>query len=183
VLRDRIFSPLGMDDTAFFTPPAKLKRQAEPMSPEIYQNVGIDPRPTTAPPKCESAGSGLLSTIDDYARFLAMVSGGGALGGARILGPRTIAYMASDHLGPHVAKNHYLLPPGHGFGLGFAVRTDAGLAPSAGSVGEYFWGGFAGTAFWISPRDSLLAILMVQAPDHRDYFRMLFRNLVNAAIA
>ncbi len=183
VLRDRIFSPLAMDDTAFFIPPAKLARQADPMSPEIYKNIGIDPRPTTAPPKCETGGGGLLSSIDDYARFLAMLSGGGALDGARILGPRTIAFMTSDHLGAHVAKNHYLLSPGHGFGLGFAVRTDPGLAPTAGSVGEYFWGGIAGTAFWVSPRESMFAILMVQAPDYRDYFRMLFRNLVNAAIA
>ena len=96
--------------------------------------------------------------------------------------PRTIAFMASDHLGAHVVKSHSLLSPGHGFGLGFAVRTDAGLAPTAGSVGEYFWGGIAGTAFWISPKDSLFAILMLQAPDYRDHFRLLFRNLVNAAI-
>jgi CubicO group peptidase (beta-lactamase class C family) len=52
----------------------------------------------------------------------------------------------------------------------------------AGAVGEYFWGGLAGTAFWISPRDDLFALFMVQAAEHRDYFRLLFRNLVNAAI-
>ena len=181
-LRERIFSPLGMDDTGFFTPPEKVARQADPMSPELYKDMGIDPRPTTAPPKYEAGGGGLLSTIGDYARFLAMLSNGGALDSARILGPRTIAFMASDHLGPKVFRDHYLLSPGHGFGLGFAVRTDAGLAPTAGTVGEYFWGGIAGTAFWISPRDSLFAIMMVQAPDQRDYFRMLFRSLVNAAI-
>ena len=111
-----------------------------------------------------------------------MLSGGGALDGARILGSRTIAFMASDHLAANVVKNHFLLWPGHGFGLGFCVRTEPGLAPTAGSVGEYFWGGVAGTAFWISPRDALFAILMVQAPEYREYFRVLFRNLVNAAI-
>ena len=62
-------------------------------------------------------------------------------------------------------------------------RTEAGRAPTAGSVGEFFWGGMMGTAFWVSPRDSLFAILMVQTPEYREYFRVLFRNLVNAAIA
>ena len=182
VLRERVFAPLGMDDTGFYIPPAKLARQAEPMSPDVYRKMGLAPNATTEPPKCEFGGGGLVSTIGDYARFLAMVSGGGVLDSSRVLGPRTIAFMASDHLGAHVAKNHPLLSPGHGFGLGFAVRTEPGLAPTAGSVGEYFWGGIAGTAFWISPKDSLFAILMLQAPDYRDHFRLLFRNMVNAAI-
>ncbi len=184
VLRDRIFAPLGMNDTAFFTPESKLARRAEPISFELFDDCPGSPRTTmTAPPRFESGGGGLLSTIGDYARFAAMLSGGGALDGARILGPRTIAFMASDHLAANVVKNHFLLWPGHGFGLGFCVRTEPGLAPTAGSVGEYFWGGVAGTAFWISPRDALFAILMVQAPEYREYFRVLFRNLVNAAIA
>jgi CubicO group peptidase (beta-lactamase class C family) len=183
VLRERIFAPLAMDDTGFFIPPEKLPRQAEPLSPDVYQSAGLAPHATTAPPKCEMGGGGLVSTIGDYARFLAMVSGGGALDGARILGPRTIAFMASDHLAPSVVKTHPMLWPGHGFGLGFAVRTDPGLAPATGSVGEYFWGGVAGTAFWISPRDSLFAILMLQThPTLREPFRLWFRNLVNAAI-
>ena len=182
VLRDRIFAPLSMGDTAFFITPTKLSRQAEPTSPESYRSMGLAARPWTEPPRCEAGGGGLFSTLGDYARFLAMLSGGGLLDGARILGPRTIAYMTSDHLAPGVAKAHALLAPGHGFGLGFAVRAEPGLAYTAGSVGEFFWGGIAGTAFWISPRDSLFAILMVQALEHRDYFRLLFRNLVNAAI-
>ena len=183
VLRERIFAPLGMKDTAFFTPASKLARRAEPFSFELFDTLGISRSDMTAPPCFESGGGGLLSTIGDYARFVAMLSGGGALDGARILGSRTIAFMASDHLAANVAKNHYLLWPGHGFGLGFCVRTHPGLAPTAGSVGEYFWGGAAGTAFWISPRDDLFAIIMVQTPEHREYFRVLFRNLVNAAVA
>jgi CubicO group peptidase (beta-lactamase class C family) len=112
-----------------------------------------------------------------------MLSFGGAIDGVRILSPRTLAFMASDHLDASVRKDHYLLWPGHGFGLGFAVRTDPGKAPTAGSVGEYFWGGMMGTAFWVSPRDSLFAVLMVQTPENREYFRVLFRNLVSAAMA
>jgi CubicO group peptidase (beta-lactamase class C family) len=182
VLRERIFAPLGMNDTAFFTPESKLARRAEPISFESFETARIAANNQTAPPRFESGGGGLLSTIGDYARFAAMLSGGGALDGARILGSRTIAFMASDHLAANVVKNHVLLWPGHGFGLGFCVRTEPGLAPTAGSIGEYFWGGVAGTAFWISPRDALFAILMVQAPEYREYFRVLFRNLVNAAI-
>jgi CubicO group peptidase (beta-lactamase class C family) len=109
-----------------------------------------------------------------------MLGFGGTLDGARILGARTLAFMASDHLDASVRRGHYLLWPGHGFGLGFAVRTDPGKAPTAGSVGEFFWGGMMGTAFWVSPRDSLFAVLMVQTPENREYFRVLFRNLVRA---
>jgi CubicO group peptidase (beta-lactamase class C family) len=181
-LSERIFAPLGMRDTAFFTPPAKLERRAEAHSVEALRRGGNNLIEFTEPPKFEIGGSGLLSTLGDYARFLAMLSGGGALDGVRILGPRTIAFMASDQLAPEVRKEHPLLWPGHGFGLGFAVRTSAGLAPTAGAIGEFFWGGIAGTSFWVSPRDSAFAIVMVQAPEYREYFRLLYRNLVNAAI-
>jgi CubicO group peptidase (beta-lactamase class C family) len=181
-LRERIFAPLGMADTAFYTPDSKRERLAQPYSFDLLIASNIDTIESRQPPRCEMGGGGLVSTIGDYARFLAMASGGGALNGARILGSRTLAFMASDHLGPNVVKNHFLLPPGHGFGLGFAVRLESGMAPTPGGVGEYFWGGVAGTAFLISPRDALFAILMVQAPDYRDYFRQLFRNLVYAAV-
>jgi CubicO group peptidase (beta-lactamase class C family) len=183
VLRARLFGPLGMVDTAFFTPEAKLARRADPFSFDFMTAAGVDTRDVTAPPKFESGGGGLMSTLGDYSRFAAMLSGGGALDGVRILGARTLTFMASDHLDAGARKDHYLLWPGHGFGLGFAVRTDPGKAPTAGSVGEFFWGGMMGTAFWVSPRDSLFAVLMVQTPENREYFRVLFRNLVTTAIA
>jgi len=182
-LRARIFEPLGMTDTAFYTPTNKVARRADPFSFDFMTAAGIDARDSMSAPKFESGGGGLLSTLADYTRFAAMLAGGGALEAARILSPQTLAFMASDHLGSQVRKDHYLLWPGHGFGLGFAVRTDPGKAPTAGSVGEFFWGGMMGTAFWVSPRDSLFAILMVQTPENREYFRVLFRNLVTAAIA
>ena len=183
VLRARIFGPLGMTDTAFFTPEAKIARRAEPFSFDFTTAAGIDSVNATAPPKFEQGGGGLVSTLADYTRFCAMLANGGAVEGHRLLSPRTIAYMASDHLDATVNRNHYLLWPGHGFGLGFAVRRSQGIAPAIGSVGEYFWGGMMGTTFWISPRDDLFAILMVQAPEHREYFRVLFRDLVYAALA
>ena len=182
ILRERIFGPLGMNDTAFYTPPAKVVRRAEAHSLDRLAAFKLPLASDIEPPRLEMAGGGLLSTLADYARFYAMLAGGGSLDGARILGPRTISYMTSDHLAPHVVKTHPLLPPGYGFGLGFGVRTDPGLAPTAGTVGEFYWGGVAGTFCWASPRDALFAILMVQAPDYRDYFRLLFRNLVYAAV-
>ncbi len=183
VLRARIFGPLGMTDTAFFTPEANIARRADPFSFDFTAAAGIDPMNRTSPPKYESGGGGLVSTLADYSRFAAMLSQDGMLDRVRILSPRTIAFMASDHLDANTNRNHYLLWPGHGFGLGFAVRTEPGRAPTPGSPGEYFWGGVMGTTFWISPRDSLFAVLMVQSPEHREYFRVLFRNLVTAAIA
>jgi CubicO group peptidase (beta-lactamase class C family) len=183
VLQARIFEPLEMRDTAFFTPESKVARRADPFSFEFMTTAGVDTRESTSPPKFESGGGGLMSTLADYTRFAAMLSGGGAIDGVRILSSQTLTFMASDHLDAKVDRSHFLLWPGHGFGLGFAVRTDPGKAPTAGSVGEFFWGGMMGTAFWVSPRDSLFAIVMVQTPEYRAYFRELFRNLVNAAIA
>jgi CubicO group peptidase (beta-lactamase class C family) len=183
VLQQRLFGPLHMVDTAFYTPESKLARRADPFSFDVMIAAGADTRASTSPPKFESGGGGLMSTLADYTRFAAMLSFGGAIDGVRILSPRTLAFMASDHLDAGVRKDHYLLWPGHGFGLGFAMRTDPGKAPTAGSIGEFFWGGMMGTAFWVSPRDSLFAVLMVQTPENREYFRLLFRNLVSAAIA
>jgi len=182
VLRNRLFGPLDMVDTAFFTPESKVARRADPFSFDFMTAAGVDARGVTTPPKFQSGGGGLVSTLADYTRFAAMLSFGGAIDGKRILSPRTLAFVASDHLDAGVRKDHYLLWPGHGFGLGFAVRTDPGKAPTAGSVGEFFWGGMMGTAFWVSPRDSLFAVLMVQTPENREYFRVLFRNLVSAAM-
>jgi CubicO group peptidase (beta-lactamase class C family) len=182
VLRERIFAPLDMQDTAFFTPAAKLARRAEPFNFGGLENFAPDTIDVVTPPHFEMGGTGLVSTLADYARFLAMLTNGGIFQGERILGPRTIAFMASDHLEPGCVKQDPLLWPGHGYGLGFAVRTDAGRAPTAGSVGEYFWGGTAATYFWISPADQLFAVMLAQAPQHRDYFRWLFRDLVTAAL-
>ena len=183
ILQQRLFGPLHMVDTAFFTPESKIDRRADPFSFDFMTAAGVDTRESTSAPKFESGGGGLMSTLADYTRFAALLSGGGSLEGVRILGARTLAFMASDHLDASVRRGHYLLWPGHGFGLGFAVRTDLGQAPTAGSIGEFFWGGMMGTAFWVSPRDSLFAVLMVQTPENREYFRVLFRNLVSAAMA
>jgi CubicO group peptidase (beta-lactamase class C family) len=183
VLRARVFEPLGMADTAFFTPPEKVACRAEPHGFAMLDAARVDRMSHEAPPRFEMAGTGLISTLADYARFSAMLAGGGALDGARILGPRTLAFMASNHLSPDMAiQDTPLMPPGHGFGLGFAVRVAPGLAPTPGAVGDFFWGGIAGTAFVISPALDMFAVLMVQAAEYREHFRNLFRNLLAASL-
>ena len=117
-------------------------------------------------------------------RFLQMLANGGTLDGKRYLGARTIAYMTSDHMGDVVRRGPFdLLGPGVKFGLGFAVRTEAGLAPIAGSIGDYSWGGAGGTAFWVDPKEKMFVVYMMQSPSKRLQYRVLLRAMVYAAIA
>ena len=183
-LHERIFAPLAMRDTAFFLPADKRSRLAEPFDrdPDSGKPVQLIDTPTA--PRFESGGSGLFSTMDDYARFAQMLYQGGTFAGTRFIGRKTLEYMTSDHLGPNVRiANTNLLQPGHRFGLGFAVRTEAGIGSTAGTPGEFFWGGLAGTVFWVAPQEELFAMMMIQGPGQRDYYRYLFRNLVHAALA
>jgi CubicO group peptidase (beta-lactamase class C family) len=180
-LAERIFEPLGMVDTAFFVPPEKQSRAAEPFAKDPDSGATVRLLRVSDKPKMESGGGGLFSTTADYARFCQMLSNWGRLADTRIVSRKTLEWMAADHLGPKVKIIGDLVAPGHGFGLGFAVRRDAGLAPSPGSVGQYYWGGLAGTAFWIDPREELYAVMMVQAPGRREYYRTFFRDLVYAA--
>jgi len=182
-LHERILKPLGMSDTTFFCPAEKRHRLAEPFARDPDSGEPVQLLETQSAPRFESGGSGLFSTTDDYARFALMLFSGGALGDIRMVSRKTLEYMTADHLGPNVRiANPNLLQQGHRFGLGFSVRLEIGQAPTAGTVGEYAWGGLAGTAFWIAPEEELIAIIMIQAPGRRDYYRHLFRNLVHAAL-
>jgi CubicO group peptidase (beta-lactamase class C family) len=183
VLEEKIFKPLGMKDTGFFAPPEKHARLAEAFEKDPDSSETVRLIETRKPPMFESGGGGLVSTLDDYARFCAMLVGGGSFSGVRVLGRKTLAYMASDHLGPEVRiENRNLLAPGYGFGLGFGVRRETGMAPTPGTIGEFYWGGLAGTAFWISPAEDLFTIFMMQGPGRREYFREKVRFLVHAAL-
>jgi len=181
-LDDRILRPLGMVDSGFSVPEKDHHRIAEAFArdPEDGTEVSLlDIRRTAI---FESGGGGMVATTMDYARFLQMLLGNGRLGETRLLGRKTIELMTSDHLGS-ITGPADLLPPGHGFGLGFAVRTSPGMAPFPGSVGNYYWGGAAGTTFWVDPVERLTAVMMIQAPVQREYYRVLFRDLVYASIA
>ena len=181
-LQQAILTPLGMTDTAFVVPEADHARIAEPFAHDPDGGIPmrlIDPRET---PNMHSGGGGLMSTAADYARFLQFMLNKGTLGGVRLLGPRTVDFMTADHLGPIRGNDPSLLPPGHGFGLGFAVRTTAGEAPMPGSVGTYHWSGIGGTSFFVDPTENLFGIFLAQAPNQREHYRALFRTMAYAAL-
>ncbi|TCZ58784.1 serine hydrolase domain-containing protein [Roseicella aquatilis] len=181
-LQSRICGPLGMVDTGFHVPPAQLGRLAE--------GFATDPDTGTAamtlldvrePPSFESGGGGMVGTAADYLRFAQMLAEGGQLHGTRLLSRKTVELMSSDHLGGIPGAGD-ILPLGHGFGLGFAVRKERGIATAPGSVGTFYWSGMAGTFFWIDPVERLVAVFMMQGVGQREYYRNLIRNLVYAAI-
>lgn len=180
-LQAEIFGPLGMVDTGFAVPPEHHHRIAEPFAHDPDGGVPMKVLEPRQVPAMEGGGGGLMSTAMDYARFLQCLRNRGELEGVRLLGPHTVDYMTADHLGS-IPADGTLLPPGHGFGLGFAVRTHLGLSPVPGSVGLYYWGGIAGTTFFVDPALDMYAMLMIQAPNQRDYYRPLFRDLVYAAL-
>ena len=181
-LSERILNPLQMNETAFHTASENKSRIAQPFATDPWTGDKVMLFDPLEVPKMESGGGGLVSTAMDYARFCQMLLSGGVLDGNRVIGRKTLTFMASNHLAPSVKAESHLLPPGHGFGLGFAVRTDEGMAPFAGSVGQYFWSGMAGTFFWIDPKEDLFALFLSQGPGQREYFRTLVRSLVYAAV-
>ncbi len=181
-LAERIWQPLGMVDAGFSVPERHHGRLAEPFAKDPEAGTDVSLLDVKRAAMFESGGGGMVATTMDYARFCAMLLHDGQLDGTRLLGRKTLELMTSDHLG-RTPGNPELVPPGHGFGLGFAVRTALGMAPFPGSVGSYYWSGVAGTSFWIDPAERLFAVLMTQAPGQRLYYRVLFRDLVYAAIA
>jgi CubicO group peptidase (beta-lactamase class C family) len=181
-LTERILAPLQMAETAFFAAKENAGRLAEPFANDPWTGEAVKPFDMLEQPAMESGGGGLVSTTMDYARFCAMLLNRGTLDGNRIIGRKTLELMASDHLSPQVNIMGDLVPPGHGFGLGFAVRRETGIAPFAGSVGQFFWSGAAGTFFWIDPKEDLFAVFMMQGPGQRQYIRNLLRSAVYAAV-
>jgi CubicO group peptidase (beta-lactamase class C family) len=168
-VRDRITGPLKMNDTGFWVKASSVSRLAKPdgQANAAFENA-------TQKPNIFSGGGGMLSTAGDYARFCQMLLDGGELDGVRILSPKTIALMTSDQLAANVERHTPVaiaigsfgpVPEmGTSFGLGFAVRVDAGRNPMPGSVGDFSWGGITGTLFWVDPQTKLVAVLMAQTP-------------------
>jgi len=181
-LKERLFEPLDMRDTDFSIPADKHDRMAEGIGLNLrghfqeLHNVG-------APLKLQAGDSGLVSTARDYARFAQMMLNGGELNGVRLLSPKTVDFMTSDHLGADIDKGPLYLPgPGHGFGLGFSVRLTQGISALPGSPGDYGWGGLAGTIGWVDPQERLIIILMVQDIPNLYFYRSKFKTLTYAAI-
>jgi CubicO group peptidase (beta-lactamase class C family) len=163
-LEKNIFKPLGMVDTAFYVPKEKLNRFAEFYSYDKdgkLQAVGVKEglnHDFAAKPALSSGGGGLVSTATDYMRFCQMLLNGGQLDGVRILSPLSVELMHTNVLAPSVP----ILAPGAGFGLDFAVYTDPVAAGGYYGKGSYWWGGAAGTWFWIDPVNDLIVLGMIQ---------------------
>jgi CubicO group peptidase (beta-lactamase class C family) len=192
-LRERIFDPLGMNDTGFFVPAGKAGRLAACYAAE-KGGIKLQDDPATSsflsPPSLISGGGGLCSTAPDYLTFCRALLNGGELGGVRLIGPKTLALMTTNHLPggrtlPEMSRSLFSEATynGIGFGLGFSVTMNPAQTLIPGSVGDYAWGGAAGTAFWIDPAEELIAIFMIQVLPSSAYpIRRELRTLVNAAI-
>ena len=182
--KERLLDPLGMTSTSFYvTDRAKQDRIVEPFPNDRNFGIDADFNDPRVVQKWESGGGGMVSTAMDYARFLQMLLNGGSLDGKRVLGPKTVAYMTADHVGTSVAPGPLYLPGvGFGFGLGFAVRKDAGVSPLAGSVGEYNWGGAGGTYFWVDPKEEMFVVFMMQSPKWRVPYRAVLKDMIYAAV-
>lgn len=192
-LRSRIFGPLGMDDTGFFVEEARRDRLAElylPAPGKQCSPAGRLGAVAHSTPTMLSGGGGLISTAGDYHRFCRMLVGGGELGGTRLLGPRTHAYMVRNHLPGGVDLEAYgqatfaeTTFDGVGFGLGFSVVDDAAAAKVVGNAGEYGWGGAASTAFWVDPVDDMIVMFFTQLLPSSTYaIRPQLRRLVQQAV-
>ena len=161
-LAERLFVPLKMNDTAFVVPKEKVTRLAQPFPVDKGTGKPITLLDVTVSQKNDAGGAGSAGTAGDYARFLQMLLNGGQLDGARLLSRVTVAYMTADHLDTIKPPIPGSLPPGYGFGLGFAVRKGNGVASVPGSAGEFNWGGAAGTGFWVDPKEQLAVVVMTQ---------------------
>ncbi|MBM0259717.1 serine hydrolase [Micromonospora sp. 4G55] len=191
---ERILAPLGMTDTRWWVDEPDAKRLAALYTPHpgTGQAVRVDRIGAAAlnRPDCLSGGGGLVSTAADYHRFTQMLLRGGELGGVRLLAPRTVRYMTRNHLpgGGDLASFEpegfaETVLDGIGFGLGFAVVQDPVPARVPSSVGEYYWGGLASTAFWVDPVEEVTALLFTQLMPSSTYpLRSQLRQLVYSAL-
>ena len=188
-LKERLFDPLGMEDTFFNVPPDKLDRLLpnHAWNGEEERLVQLDrPYEETG---MFSGGGGLVSSTMDYLRFSEMVRRGGELDGVRILGPKTVEFMTANHLPSTVTGAGSGENPlsgaetrGFGFGLGFGVNTNPVGSGVIGSLGEYSWGGAAGTVFWVDPVEEMVVVGMIQLMSSPWPFRRELRVLANQAI-
>ena len=189
LLEEKLLKPLGMKDTSFVVPASKAARLAEPfridpLTGQPYYLV-ID---VTRAMGNDSGGAGISTTADDYLRFCQMMLNGGTLDGRRYLSRSTVALMTSDHLGTKIATpvqpGEVLMGvQGYTFGLGFMVRQGQGIAGVHGSEGDYAWGGYGGTFFWVDPKEQLIGVLMAQTPGaSRQYYRRMIKTLVYQAL-
>jgi CubicO group peptidase (beta-lactamase class C family) len=180
-LKQRIFEPLGMKDTAFYVPADKMNRFVSFYTYDKDRKFVAHPGVPdfSKPPGAPSGGGGMVSTAMDYMRFCQMLLNGGELDGHRLLSPLSVQLMRSNVL-PASART---MGPGTGFGLDFAVVEDPVAAGGYGGEGTFYWGGYAGTWFWIDPVYNMIVVGMIQIRgDGSPDVRGLSRNLTYQAI-
>ncbi|MCW5605523.1 MAG: beta-lactamase family protein, partial [Burkholderiales bacterium] len=185
-LEERLFTPLGMRDTAFTVPPGKVARYAKALPVDPVTREPQTLRDGTKPHKFDCGGGCAVSTAADYLRFAQMLLNGGELDGARVLSRKMVQYMTSDHIGPGIDTTKLREYPnidGYGFGLGVAVRRGVGLGGMPSTPGEFHWAGSTGTYFWVDPAEALVVVFMAHAPGAiRYYHRQLLHALVMQAL-
>ncbi len=180
-LAERIYRPLKMTDTTFLVPADKRARVAQPLPTHPDTGAEYKLHDPTVPRKFDCGGGCAVSTAGDYARFAQMLLNRGRLEGARVLGTKTVELMTSDHLGQISRGTNYFAGPGYTWGLGVSVREANGLAPMAGTAGDYFWPGAFATYWWADPKEEMVVVSMMQSPLGRHYIPLL-RALVLQAI-
>lgn len=185
-LKTSVWDKVNMPDTTFNVPAEKRKRLARPLAKDPLtgkeQNIAILDKPV----KFDCAGSCAFSTVGDYLRFGQMLLDGGAIDGKRVLSPKSVRAMTSDHLGNNIKNNVAGTEPhrdGYGFGLGVAVRMVDGVAAVPGTAGDYSWNGANGTAYWADPKERLVVVYGTVAPGEiRKYYREQMGALVYGAM-
>jgi len=185
-LAKNVWQPLGMKDVTFTPTEAQRARFARP-----FPNDPLTGKPQAiplldTPTKFNCGGACAFGTVGDYLRFGQMLLNGGELDGARVLGPKTVHHMISNHLGPEIRNNVANVEPhraGFSFGLGVAVRVSEGLSSIPGNPGEFTWNGAYGTQFFCDPKERLVVVVGTAAPGElRKYYREQVQDIVYGAM-
>jgi CubicO group peptidase (beta-lactamase class C family) len=183
--KQRLFDPLMMSETAYYVADkAKWPRIARPFPHDRFAHPLVGIKDPTLPWRLESGGAGLVTTIEDYAKFLQMLLNKGSLGGKRYLKPETVALMTSDQIGPATKIVHdpfYFPGPTSGFGLGFAVRTTP-PPNTTWPLGEYRWDGAGSAFYFVDPVDDMLVVFMVYSPSQGGRIQLALKTMMYEAM-
>ena len=185
-LAANVWKPLGMKDATFHPAEGQRDRLARPFPNDPLTGKPQAIKLLDTPTKFDCAGACAFATVGDYLRFGQMLLNGGELDGQRVLGPRTVHHMITNHLGPEIKNNVANVEPhrgGFGFGLGVAVRTSGGLSSVPGNPGEFTWNGAYGTQFFCDPKERLVVVVGTAAPGElRKYYREQVQDIVYGAM-
>lgn len=185
-LAANVWRPLGMKDATFHPAEGQRERLAHPFPNDPLTGKPQAIKLVDTPTRFDCAGACAFATVGDYVRFGQMLLNGGELDGQRILGPKTVHHMTSNHLGPEIKNNVANVEPhrgGFAFGLGVAVRTSEGLSSVPGNPGEFTWNGAYGTQFFCDPKERLVVVVGTAAPGElRKFYREQVQDIVYGAM-